>query len=217
MLPIGTRSSDQGALHSRRIGSGLIKVTNMHRVHGSRTKGIDLKVIKYPARMVALGMGLAVLALGSLVLQTADAASWVTNSPLSAGRYGHSATLLTNGQVVVVGGVMSTGDTASAELFDPTTSRWTNTGAMHDARLGRTFTQLTNGLVLVTGGQGPTGGLSSTELYNPDTRLSETNGALNRGRHGHTATLLSDGRVLVAGGLCGFEPVRPRTRQRRDL
>ncbi len=176
----------------------------MHRVHGSRTKGIDLKVIKYPAKMVALGMSLAVLALGSLVPKTADAASWVTNSPLSVGRYGHSATLLTNGQVLVVGGATSTEYTASAELFDPTTSRWTNTGAMRAARLGPTLTPLTNGLVLVTGGQGPTGGLSSTELYNPGTRLWETNGALNRGRHGHTATLLSDGRVLAAGGYAGL-------------
>ena len=76
--------------------------------------------------------------------------SIITNpptGPMSVGRFGHTATLLPNGKVLVAGGYI-----ASAELYDPASGTWTNTGSMSTARAGHTATLLPNGKVLVAGG-----------------------------------------------------------------
>jgi N-acetylneuraminic acid mutarotase len=117
----------------------------------------------------------------------------------------HTATLLPNGQVLVVGGYDSNGNSIpNAELYDSVTGTWTNTGAMHIAREYHTATLLTNGQVLVAGGDGGNLGnwnpLSSAEVYNPTTGIWTTTGSLNIAHEYHTATLLTNGKVLVAGG-----------------
>ncbi|WP_458421738.1 kelch repeat-containing protein, partial [Pseudomonas aeruginosa] len=46
-------------------------------------------------------------------------------------RYGHAATLLSNGQVLVTGGCTASGcgaPTAVSELYDPKTNSWSLTG-----------------------------------------------------------------------------------------
>ncbi len=84
---------------------------------------------------------------------------------MKVGRYGHEATLLQNGQVLVVGGQTASGYyTPSAELYNPSTGTWTTTGSMNVARGGHTAILLQNGQVLVVGGDS-TG--TSAELYTP--------------------------------------------------
>jgi hypothetical protein len=128
-------------------------------------------------------------------------------------RENHTATLLTNGMVLVAGGVYSyqvyPGSDAyigyilmnSAELYDPSNKTWTETGPMSTPRENHTATLLPNGQVLVTGGFGDNGALSSAELYDPATRTWTETNLLNSARSGHTATLLPNVQVLVAGGL----------------
>jgi hypothetical protein len=70
-------------------------------------------------------------------------------------RAGHTATLLPNGQVLLVDD--------SAELFDPITSVFALTGSPYTSGYRRTATLLLDGRVLVTGG-----GTSSAELYYPN-------------------------------------------------
>jgi hypothetical protein len=117
---------------------------------------------------------------------------------LNIARWGHEATLLPNGKVLVTAGV---GAGSSAELYDPVTGEWTVTGSLNTAR-GSPFTTtlLPNGKVLVVGGDGSTGYLSSAELYDPVTGAWAATGSLNTARWGQTATLLPNGKVLVAGG-----------------
>ena len=64
----------------------------------------------------------------------------------------HRLTALTDGRVLVTGGMGPAGYTDSAEVFDPATGEFTATGAMHAARACHTATLLPNGLVLVAGG-----------------------------------------------------------------
>jgi hypothetical protein len=132
---------------------------------------------------------------------------------LATERGRHTATLLTNGKVLVVGGVRynpSTGSPtyfASSELYDPTTRRWSATGALPIPRAEHTATLLPSGKVLVTGGRNSSGVLASSELYDPATGSWSATGGLANACYDHTATLLPNGKVLVAGGRSSTGPI----------
>src|SRR6266513_4945075 len=82
-----------------------------------------------------------------------DGGSWTVTGSLNTARYEHTATLLSNGMVLVAGGFDNSNNLLpSAELYDPTTGNWTATGNLNIARADHTATLLPNGLVLVTGG-----------------------------------------------------------------
>jgi hypothetical protein len=80
-------------------------------------------------------------------------------------RYQHTASILTNGQVLVTGGYINGSYLNSAELYDPSTGYWTITGHMNTARYQHTASVLTNGKVLVAGGIDNANELKSAELY----------------------------------------------------
>jgi N-acetylneuraminic acid mutarotase len=125
---------------------------------------------------------------------------WSSAASLTAARDNHTATLLTNGKVLVVGGQNVNGVLSSAELYDPATNSWSSAASLTAARDNHTATLLTNGKVLVVGGQNSSGDLSSTELYDPTTNSWSSAGNLATPRSDATATLLPNGKVLVAGG-----------------
>ena len=86
---------------------------------------------------------------------------------MAAARAGHSATLLPNGKVLVVGGTATGGAyLTSAELYDPASGTWTLTGTLNVSRYSSGMTFLTSGKVLIAGGYNGTY-LSSSELYDP--------------------------------------------------
>ena len=130
---------------------------------------------------------------------------WTITTPLNPWGLGHTATLLADGRVLVVGfkgGISVPGGTPNVEIYDPTTDTWTATGALNDGRSYHTATLLPDGKVLVTGGwnAGHTALLSSAELYDPVAGTWVTTGATSSAHIYHTATLLADGNVFVAGG-----------------
>jgi N-acetylneuraminic acid mutarotase len=137
---------------------------------------------------------------------------------MAADRYGHTATLLADGRVLVVGGYQDGSPNGPfAELYDPLSGTWTAAGNMATMRSSHTATLLPNGKVLVAGGYirstrehcgQPSGSpsvdctnpLASAELYDPQTGAWSATLDMVAPRAGHTATLLPGGRVLVAGG-----------------
>jgi hypothetical protein len=110
-----------------------------------------------------------------------------------------TASLLADGRVLVAGNI-STGATASAELFDPVSGSWTATAPMLEAHIEATATLLPDGTVLVAGGYTNERLLAVAELYDPTKGTWTATGSMIKARADHTATLLRDGRVLAAGG-----------------
>ena len=128
--------------------------------------------------------------------------TWSSAASMSSSRRFHTATLLSNGGVLVTGGRDDdlTG-LASAEIYHPLSNTWSLVASMSIFRQLHTATLLPDGRVLVVGGQsGPSGSQDSAELYDPVTDTWTSAGSMSIGRSVHTATLLLDGRVLVTGG-----------------
>ena len=79
-------------------------------------------------------------------------------------RSAHSATLLADGRVLVIGGWGGDTPLASTELWDPATGLFTSTGSLAGGRGGHTGTLLPDGRVLVVGG-----GVMPAEIWDPST------------------------------------------------
>lgn len=159
--------------------------------------------------LVTGGQGTAAVLASSEIydpaLNTWTASSSAATGNLITARFGHTATELANGKVLIVGGQASGGGyLGSAELFDLLSGTWSSVGTLSSARTGHTATLLANGKVLVSGGQNAAGtALTSAELYDPASNTWSSTGSLAAARTQHSATLLLDGRVLVAGGSSG--------------
>jgi hypothetical protein len=135
----------------------------------------------------------------------------------------HTATLLNDGTVLIVGGIdrvagvnmfnfeVDAVATNSAEIFDPSTQTFTAIpmkNLMPFGAAGHTATLLNSGKLLIAGGfeitpseLEPLGfSLNQAELYNPTTQTFTATGNLTDDRVFHTATLLPNGTVLLTGG-----------------
>ena len=138
--------------------------------------------------------------------------SFAPTGSMAEVRGGHTATLLTNGKVLIAGGDNTETDvlpfflpvdgSVKAEVYDPATGRFTSTGNMVTPRVGQTATLLVNGDVLIAGGwtASQNASIATAEIYHPSTGAFTPTGSMTSPRTGHTATLLLDGKVLITGG-----------------
>jgi len=127
---------------------------------------------------------------------------WSPAGTMNDARSAHTATLLSDGRVLVAGGGVSS--FRSAELYDPATGKWTPTGNLNSERFYHAATLLPNGKVLVAGGWTPGDdyayGMDSAELYDPATGQWSTTGSPIAPRVIYPVTLLPNGKVLIVGG-----------------
>jgi hypothetical protein len=124
----------------------------------------------------------------------------VGTAQLNVERRGHTATLLEDGKVLIVGGDNQNGMVSQAELLDPVSQTSSLAATSIVARTDHTATRLADARVLVIGGRDQNGSLTSTEIYDPMTGTFTAGPSLTTPRSGHTSTVLSDGKILIAGG-----------------
>ena len=91
------------------------------------------------------------------------APTWTSVAPLDTARFSNTATLLLNGNVLVVGGYNAEA-LSSVELFDPSADTWTSVRSLNAARGYHTATLFPSGQVLVAGGYNGSNSLASAEL-----------------------------------------------------
>src|SRR6185503_2169352 len=141
-------------------------------------------------------------ALGTAVIYDPRTSRTTTLAPLSPARSWHSATVLPDGSVLILGGIGSNRQTmAEPQILDPddgTVQRLSIPGMT--PRAHHTATLLTDGRVLVAGGNDASGSPSAAaDVWTQETGVVNTI-TMSAGRSGHTATLLNDGRVLLWAG-----------------
>ncbi|HEV3154047.1 MAG TPA: M56 family metallopeptidase [Candidatus Baltobacteraceae bacterium] len=120
--------------------------------------------------------------------------------PMHVARWSSSATLLPNGNVLVLGGMTDHGATNQAELYDAKSRSFCVLPPLRSARAGHSATLLPNGRILVASGERVPGKyVATTEIYDPRTGRS-TITADGAGRVFATALLIDNGSVLLFGG-----------------
>lgn len=126
--------------------------------------------------------------------------SWTDAAVMSEARFGHSATRLDDGRVLVAGGRNEAqAALATAEIYDPRRNAWSPAGRLATGRQRHAATRLADGRVLVTGGVDRDGTeIASAEIYDPATGSWRGAAPLRAAMAAHAATQLADGRVMVA-------------------
>ena len=182
-------------------GDGFNSTGSMayQRYNHTATRLLDGRVLVVAGRDADYGP------LATAELYNPATGTWTNAASLNNGedREFHTATLLPNGKVLVVGGLHQSAYTYlaySSQVYNPTNASWSVGGP--SGFYGHTATLLANGKVLIVGGTGilGSGPYSSVYLYDPGSNSSSLTNGLRAARAFHTATLLTNGKVLIQGG-----------------
>jgi Galactose oxidase, central domain len=179
-LPAGLTLASNGELSGTPTASGSFPITVKvdDSTSQTATKNVSIEIVPAPAFSFTGSMG----------------------TP----RIFHTATLLSSGQVVIVGGEDNTGNAiATAETYEPPSGTFTPAlTTLNNARYSHTATLIDAFDILIAGGTGLAGtSLSSAEIYDSETGSFNAAGSMTTARSQHTDTMLGDGTVLLAGGV----------------
>ncbi len=188
VVPIGTMNDARQSHEATRLADGGVLITGGATI--SKTSFIVQTFVTYRAEIFDPATG-----------------AFRPVGPMRSTRYGHTATLLPDGRVLIAGGSANrpfpqwSEPLASTEIFDPRTETFEPGPGMMTKRIGHTATLLDDGRVVIAGGRAwpidPATG--STEIF--DFRTNTLTAGPDIGtRAGHTATRLPSGRVLFFGG-----------------
>jgi hypothetical protein len=117
--------------------------------------------------LVAGGSNFDTGILASAELYNPVTGNWTGASRLNVARWHHTATLLSDGTVLVAGGLSRRNSLASAEIYDPATGNWMAADSLNNPRGLHTATLLSDGRVLAAGGNNNDAFLATAELYGP--------------------------------------------------
>lgn len=171
------------------------------------TRGGDVALIggitaDYPGGSVG-SLGTPLTVTPSIEIYMSGETRFRAAGSLQVSRAFHSATLLRNGKILIVGGIGQEGAVlASAELFDPVTATSSLAGALTARRYGHNAALLPDGRVLISGGDVYSEG-TGAEIYDP---------ASDRFSAGHldlhhqkalfgTLSILPTGDAMFCGGI----------------
>ena len=130
--------------------------------------------------------------------------AWSPLARMVAGRSVHTASLLPDGRLFIVGavGLNVVGGVEThrnPEIYDFETDKWHLTSEINIARSGHTLSELPAGQLFLTGGTDDLGFHTTAEIYDPSTETWTTVGEMSVARLSHQATVLDNGRVPAYG------------------
>ena len=148
---------------------------------------------------------LLVMAGHASIVMAQSPGTFTPTGSMATPRAFHTATLLTNGMVLIAGGSTDfTGPVATAELYDADKGTFIAAGNMTSPRMGHTATLLPDGRVLIAGGTVSTGQgfvpSNAAEIYDPSTGIFSATGKMNGNHVCQQAILLDNSKVLITGG-----------------
>ena len=223
--PVREAGGDQGRVADRRIGeTGLSDARRDSKVQPATWDSLKNapSVRFHTATLLSDGSVLIAggeqeLTAGNVALVTdtwlyrPSSNTFTSAGKISAGRTGHTATLLADGRVLIVGGQEDQWTHLdNVVIYDPARASvdpWQSANPLPAVRGGHAAVKLGDGRVGVIGGQGETGGspvdYDSIVIFDPGTGTWSTPAlsTLKQKRYYHTATLLQNNKVLIAGGV----------------
>lgn len=140
--------------------------------------------------LVCGGYGIDGLPTNSISIYTPATGVWIEGAPLSVERVGHTATTMTDGRVMVVGG---SGTEQLVEIYDPSTDTWSPAASTVELYAFNSAVRLHDGRIMVIGD-------NESEIYNPATSSWSYADGHSGFRQANKSVVLDDGRVVVVGG-----------------
>lgn len=125
---------------------------------------------------------------------------WLSMPPMASNRVGHTATLLDDGRVIVIGGAYDNSITSAVEIFDPNSGQWVKSANLNKARTRHLAQLLPNSKILIAAGSdGIYSYVNITEIYDPYTGISTNVSGFPGPMEGELkSVLLSTNTVLCA-------------------
>lgn len=200
---LDTGQNDRGPIESGAMDAGSEDAGvagPIGRARHTATRLVDGRVLI--AGGVQTRPGASLVVLSSAAVYDPATETFAAVGTMATPRFGHTATLLSDGRVLVAGGRQSREAIDSTEFFDPATGLFSPGPTLVQPREAHAAVALLDGRALLVGGQNRRdGALNSAEVYDPTpSAFRRVASALVRDASQPNIAPLPDGRFLVAGG-----------------